>query len=107
MPTRPSMPPRVVAPPGGMSVGTRLRVTAADRQLLRAIGEHLAAARGHDLPAALRGEPQNARAKDLAVTFGIHSRYAGSIVRANDAQVRLAREGLWRAKLGPPGGGTP
>jgi IS605 OrfB family transposase len=79
--------------------GTRLRLTAGDRKLLRAVGEHLAVARGHDLPAALRGEPQNARAKHLSVTFGIQARYAGSIVRANDAQVRLAREGRWRHKL--------
>lgn len=80
-------------------MGSRLRLTAADRQLLRAVGEHLAVARGHDMAAALRGESQNARAKDLNVTFGIHSRYAGSVVRANDAQVKLAREGLWRHKL--------
>jgi hypothetical protein len=99
MPPRPLLPTRVIAPPGGTSVGTRLRVTADERRLLRAIGEHLAAARGHDLAAALRGELQNARARHLAATFGIHSRYAGSIVRANDAQVRLAREGLWRHKL--------
>jgi IS605 OrfB family transposase len=99
MPPRPLLPTRVVAPPGGTSVGTRLRLTPADRQLLRAIAGHLAVARAHDLAAALRGEPQNARAKHLAVTFGIQARYAGSIVRANDAQVKLAREGLWRHKL--------
>jgi hypothetical protein len=95
MPTRPLLPTRVVAPSGGTSVGTRLRLTSSDRQLLRAVvGERLGAVRGHDLPAALRGESQNARAKHLSVAYGVHSRYAGSIVRPNDAQVRLAREGL-------------
>ncbi|MBK5306997.1 MAG: hypothetical protein JJD92_09950 [Frankiaceae bacterium] len=98
--SRPLFPGRVVAPPGGTSCGTRLRVTVDERALLRVIGEHLAAARGGDLGAALRGEPQNDRVQSLCARFGIQARYAGSIVRANDAQVRLAREGLWRHKLG-------
>jgi IS605 OrfB family transposase len=100
MPTRPLLPTRVVAPPSGTSVQTRLRLTAAERTLLRTVGEHLGRVRAHDLTAALRGESQNARAKQLGLDFGIHSRYAGTIVRANDAQVKLSREGLWRHRLG-------
>ncbi|MBK5306120.1 MAG: hypothetical protein JJD92_05470 [Frankiaceae bacterium] len=100
MPSRPLLPVRVVPPPSGTSCGTRLRVSREERVMLRAVGEHLAAARGCDLPAAVRGEAQNDRVKRLSARFGIQSRYAGSIVRANDAQVRLAREGLWRHKLG-------
>jgi IS605 OrfB family transposase len=100
MSTRPLLPARVVAPPSGTSVQTRLRLTDQERTLLRAIGEHLGRARGHDLTAALRGDEQNARAKQLGIDFGIHSRYAGTVARANDAQIKLAREGLWRHKLG-------
>jgi IS605 OrfB family transposase len=48
----------------------------------------------------LTGKAQNARASRLCRDFGIQSRYAGSIVRANDAQVRLTREGLWQHKIG-------
>jgi hypothetical protein len=79
--SRSRLPTRVVAPPSGVSVGTRLRLTGWERELLAA---------------AQRREPANDRQKALSVRFGLHSRYAGSICVDNDAAVRAAKEQLWQ-----------
>jgi hypothetical protein len=41
--------PFLVAPPGGAHIRTRLRVSAWDEQVLRAVGEHLGALADSDL----------------------------------------------------------
>jgi hypothetical protein len=92
---RPRLPARVVAPPSGVSVGSRLRLTGGERELLGAVGAHLSRARAADLAAAQRRERANDRQKTLSARFGIHSRYAGSICVDNDAAVRAAKEHLW------------
>jgi IS605 OrfB family transposase len=76
-------------------VGSRLRLTGWEQQLLAAVGAHLSRARAADLAAAQRREPANDRQKALSVRFRIHSRYAGSICVDNDAAVRAAKEQLW------------
>jgi hypothetical protein len=76
-------------------VGSRLRLTGWERELLVAVGAHLSRARAADLAAAQRRERANDRQKALSARFGIHSRYAGSICVDNDATVRAAREQLW------------
>jgi IS605 OrfB family transposase len=77
-------------------VGTRLRLTGWERELLAAIGALLSRARAADLAVAQRREPANDRQKALSVRFGLHSRYAGSICVDNDAAVRAAKEQLWQ-----------
>jgi IS605 OrfB family transposase len=89
----------VVAPPSAVSVGSRLRLTGWEQQLLAAVGAHLTRARAADLTAAQRQEPANDRQKALSARFGIHSRYAGSICVDNDAAVRAAKEQLWSHQL--------
>jgi hypothetical protein len=96
---RPRLATRVVAPPSGVSVGSRLRLTAWEQQLLTAIGAQLSRARAADLAAAQRQERANDRQKAIAARFGLHSRYAGSICVDNDAAVRAAKEQLWAHQL--------
>ncbi|CCG01079.1 hypothetical protein [Blastococcus saxobsidens] len=93
--SRPRLPTHVVAPPSGVSVGSRLRVTDWEQQLLAAVGTHLSRARATDLAAAQRRERANDRQKALSARFGIHSRYAGSICVDNDAAARAVKEQLW------------
>lgn len=80
-------------------MGSRLRLTDWEQQLLVAVGAHLSRARAADLAAAQRRERANDRQKALSARFGIHSRYAGSICVDNDAAVRAAREQLWSHQL--------
>jgi hypothetical protein len=77
-------------------VGSRLRLTGWERELLTAIGAQLSRARAADLAAAQRREPANDRVKQLVARFGIQSRYGGSICVDNDAAVRAAKEQLWQ-----------
>jgi hypothetical protein len=101
---RPRLATRVVAPPSGVSVGSRLRLTAWEQQLLTAIGAQLSRARAADLAAAQRQERANDRQKAIAARFGLHSRYAGSICVDNDAAVCAAKEQLWGAPAAAAGG---
>jgi IS605 OrfB family transposase len=93
------LPTRVVTPPSGVSVGSRLRLTGWERELLTAVGAHLSRARAADLGAAQRRERANDRQKALSARFGLHSRYAGSICVDNDSAVRAAMEQLWSHQL--------
>lgn len=86
----------MVVGPTGVSVGTRLRLDADEKILLRAVEKVLTSARAWDLPAAQRREKANDRSKALAERFGIPSRYAGTICVDNDAAVKAAKEHLWR-----------
>src|SRR4051794_37467183 len=92
---------RVVAPASGCASRTRLRLTADERVLLAAVGEHLSVMRVADLRAALAGERANDRAKRLMREFGVTARYAETACADNDAAVKAARECLWnhRASL--------
>ena len=94
--SRPRLPTRVVAPPSAVTVGSRLRLTGWERELLAAVGAQLSRARASDVAAAQRREPANDRVKQLVARFGIHSRYEGSICVDNDAAVRAAKEQLWQ-----------
>ncbi|MDK3257748.1 hypothetical protein [Blastococcus capsensis] len=76
-------------------MGSRLRLTGWEQQLLAAVGAHLSRARATDLASAQRRDRANDRQKELSARFGIHSRYAGSICVDNDAAVRAAKEQLW------------
>jgi IS605 OrfB family transposase len=84
----------VVPAPAGRAVRTRLRVTDDEAALLEAVGQHLTRLRLRDLQKAAAGVPANDRAKALGGQA--QARYAGTLVRDNDALVRLVRDGLYR-----------
>lgn len=84
----------MVPAPAGRAVRTRLRVTPEEAALLEAVGAHLTRLRVADLRDAGAGVPANDRAKALGGRA--HSRYLGTLVRDNDALVRLVKDGLYR-----------
>lgn len=55
-------------------MGSRLRLTGWERELLAAIGALLSRARAADLDAAQQRGRANDRQKELSARFGIHSR---------------------------------
>src|SRR4051794_37263477 len=89
---------RVVAPSSGCASHTRLHLTANERALLAAVGEHLSVMRVADLRSALAGEKANDRAKRLMREFGVSSRYAETACADNDSAVKAARECLWNRR---------
>src|ERR687887_2836061 len=99
-------PPFVVATPSGARIRTRLRVDAADQQLLRAVGEQLGRLADADVAVRCRlGRGDDRRAdRKRALTAAASSRWAGAITRTSndqwrraDANLRDARVGLCRA----------
>jgi IS605 OrfB family transposase len=104
-----------VAGPSGAAITTRLRVTPADEAVLDAVAGHLGRLRRADLAAVSRPEPRvpeldasgrrqarrdglNARKRDL--TAPSSSRWAHSVMSANDAQCRSARDAQGRHAVG-------
>jgi hypothetical protein len=88
----------VVAPPGAR-VRTRLRVTAADAAVLRAVGRHLGSLASADLAARCRegllgaeGRARSRRDRKRELTAASSSRWAGALTRASEDQWQLA----WR-----------
>jgi hypothetical protein len=81
-------PPFLVAPPGGVRIRTRLRVDAADEQVLRAVGGHLGCLAGVDLAIRCRlghGDDRRA-ARKRALTAASSSRWAGALTRTSNDQ---------------------
>jgi hypothetical protein len=88
--------PFVVARPAGARVRTRLRLTAADQAVVRAVGEHLGRLAGADVAWRCRlgrgGEQRAVRKRTL--TSQSSSRWAGSITRTSNDQWRRALANL-------------
>ncbi|MEU5030481.1 hypothetical protein [Streptomyces milbemycinicus] len=91
--------PFVVAPPSGCRIRTRLNLSPADEEVLRAAGTHLGALAGADLAARVAignvSPAFNQRAaRKKALTAQSSSRWAGSITRTSENQYQLARRAL-------------
>jgi hypothetical protein len=87
-------PSLVVAPPTGAKVRTRLRLGAADEEVLLQVGEYLGSLAGGDLAVRSRlGHGPDGRAgRKRALTAASSSRWAGAITRtANDQWTRAIR----------------
>ena len=104
-----------VAGPSGVAITTRLRTTAEDEFVLDAVAAHLGLLRRADLAVVARPEPlaaaldggaQRQARRDLlntrkaALTAQSSARWANAIIRANDDQYRLARDGQQRHIIG-------
>ena len=88
--------PFVVAPPSGARIRTRLRLSACDKAVIRAVGEQLGRLAGQDLAARCRlgwGDDQRADRK-RALTPASSSRWAGSITRTANDQWQQGRKNL-------------
>ena len=93
--------PFVVAPPAGARVRARLRVTAEDEAVLRAVGRHLGSLASADLAARCaegrlggRARAVSRRERKRALTAGSSSRWAGAITRVSEDQWGLAERNL-------------
>jgi hypothetical protein len=81
----------VVAPPTGAKVRTRLRLGAADEEVLLQVGEYLGSLAGGDLAVRSRlgHGPDGRTGRKRALTAASSSRWAGAITRtANDQWTR-------------------
>jgi hypothetical protein len=103
---RPLRAPFVVVPPSGARIRTRLRVNAADEQVLVRVGEHLGRLAGSDLAARCRfgrvlhqqGGERTARKR--ALTAAASSRWAGAITRTSGDQWERGYANLLDARVG-------
>ena len=93
--------PFVVAPPAGARVRARLRVTAEDEAVLRAVGRHLGSLASADLAArcaegrlGARARAVSRRERKRALTAESSSRWAGAITRVSEDQQGLAERNL-------------
>jgi hypothetical protein len=80
-----------IAPPKGATVRTRLRLTAADEELLLQVGAYLGRLAGRDLAMRCRAGrgPDGRAGRKRALTTACSSRWAGAITRtANDQWTR-------------------
>jgi hypothetical protein len=98
---RPIAAPFVAAAPAGTRVRARLRVSAEDAAVLRAAGSHLGSLAGRDLRARCqegrldaKGRAASRRERKRQLTALSSSRWAGSITRTTEDQVRLAERNL-------------
>jgi hypothetical protein len=96
------VPPFLVAAPTGARIRTRLRLGAADEQVLRAVGQELGHLAGHDVAIRCRlGPGRDARAeRKRALTPASSSRWAGSITRVSNDQWQRGRRNLLDARVG-------
>jgi hypothetical protein len=94
--------PFVVAPPSGARIRTRLRLSAADEQVLRLVGAHLGRLAGADLAARCRvGRNADQRAaRKRALTAGASSRWAGAITRCSNDQWQRGSKNLLDTRVG-------
>ena len=92
-PLRRIAPAHLIEPSPGTSIRTRLHLSERDEQVLRVLGTHLSSLSSSDLARAVRGDQTVAERKSL-LTPACSARWAGSIVRRNDAQVALTRRCL-------------
>jgi hypothetical protein len=96
------VPVLVAAPPSGARIRTRLRLSADDEQVLRAVGRHLGRLAGQDLTRRCRlgrGPDQRADRK-RALTAASSSRWAGAITRTSGDQWARAYANLLDARTG-------
>ena len=98
---RPVAAPFVASAPAGARVRTRLRVSAQDEAVLRAVGRHLGSLAGRDLAARCaegrldaKGRAVSRARRKQALTAESSSRWAGAITRTSEDQVRLAGQNL-------------
>jgi IS605 OrfB family transposase len=123
---RPVAGPFVVAAPAGARVRARLRVSAQDQAVLRAVGSHLGSLAAGDLAVRCAEGRLDARSRAVsrarrkrALTAESSSRWAGAITRTSEDQwqraernLRAARSSLQarirtiRARLAVPAGDT-
>jgi hypothetical protein len=94
--------PFVVAPPTGARIRTRLRLSAADEQMLHTVGQELGQLAGRDVAVRCRlGPGDDARAeRKRALTAVSSSRWAGAITRTSNDQWQHGRRNLVDAKTG-------
>jgi hypothetical protein len=94
--------PFVVAGPAGARIRTRLRVNAADEQVLRWVGAHLGRLAGQDLAVRCRlGRGDDERAgRKRALTAAASSRWAGAITRTSGDQWQRAHANLLDTRAG-------
>jgi hypothetical protein len=80
--------PFVVTPPAGARILTRLRLTAADQAVVRAVGEYLGSLASADLSwrCRLGPTPDQRAARKRTLTGQSSSRWAGSITRTSNDQ---------------------
>jgi hypothetical protein len=93
--------PFVAATPAGARVRTRLRVTAEDAVVFRAVGVHLGSLASADLAARCaegrldaNGKAASRRERKRALTAQSSSRWAGAITRSSEDQWGLAERNL-------------
>jgi hypothetical protein len=94
--------PFVVAAPSGARIRTRLRLSARDEHVVRAVGECLGRLASADVAARCRlgrGEQRRAERK-RALTADSSSWWAGSITRTSDDQWRRGFKNLMDARAG-------
>jgi hypothetical protein len=92
----------LVAPPTGARIRTRLRPTADDENVLRAVGAHLGRLASADLAVRCRlgrGSTQRT-ARKRALTAQSTSRWAGSITRTSNDQWERALANLSHHRIG-------
>jgi hypothetical protein len=94
-------PPFVVAPPSGVRVRTRLRLSPEDEAVLRALGAHLGHLMGVDLARRCGqgrldagGAAASRRERKRSLTPACSSRWAGAITRSAEDAWRLAERNL-------------
>jgi hypothetical protein len=99
---RPIAAPFVVAPPAGARIRTRLRVDAADEQVLRAVGECLGRLAGTDLACRCAVGPgtDGRTNRKRALTAASSSRWAGAITRSSNDQWQRGWRNLLDARAG-------
>jgi hypothetical protein len=95
-------PPFLLAPPAGARIRTRLRVSAADEQVLRAVGEHLGHLADQDVAVRCRLGRGSDQRKDRkrALTAASSSRWAGAITRTSNDHWQRGRRNLLDARTG-------
>jgi IS605 OrfB family transposase len=93
--------PFIAAMPAGARVRTRLRLSAEDEAVLRAVGAYLGSLAGRDLAARCRegrldarGRAASRAARKRALTAGSSSRWAGAITRTSEDAWQLADRNL-------------
>ena len=93
--------PFVVAPPAGVRVRTRLRVSGIDAGVLREVGEYLGSLASADLAARCAegrlDAGQRARSRQLRkreLTAKSSSRWAGALTRTSEDAYQLAHRNL-------------
>jgi hypothetical protein len=94
--------PFVVARPAGARVKTRLRLSAADQEVVWAVGEYLGGLAGDDLVLRCRlGQaPDQRNVRKRTLTGRSSSRWAGSITRTSNDQWQRALANLADRRIG-------